>query len=389
MENIRDMTAFHRFCAVFPLLILVLTLAACGTGRSPWQKQTGADSGSSVYGGSSVSTFPAAPAGTPGAVGQVKVAILLPLSGNNAGVGQSMLQAAQLAIFDLGYDNFELMPRDTGGTPQGAAQAANSAMTDGAQLILGPLFAEEVRSVKSTTAGRGVNVIAFSTDWSLAGGNTYIMGFLPFEQVERIADYASTHGVKRAAVVSNADQYGSTVATKFETEAAERGIAITRGLSDPSAYDAVFIPAGGNDLNTMLMRVPNKSAQKLGTGLWDDARLAANPAMNGAWFAAPSPSARAGFESRYQSTFGGMPVRIATLAYDATALAAALAKSGFARNGKPAFDAGSLTSASGFAGVDGIIRFTKGNLAERGMAVLGIQNGRIVELEAAPRAFAQ
>lgn len=388
MESIRSMSLFHRFCTVFPLIILVLALAACGTGRTPWKpQQPGADSGTSVYGGSSVSTFPAAPAGTPAATGQVKVAILLPLTGQHAAVGQSMLQAAQLAVFDLGYDNFELMPRDTGGTPSGAAQAASSALTDGAQLILGPLFAEEVRAVK--TAARGVNVIAFSTDWTLAGGNTYIMGFLPFEQVERIADYAAAKGIKRAAVVSNADQYGTTVAKEFEENAAAKGISITRGLSDPSAYEAVFIPAGGQDLGNILKRVPPGTAQKLGTGLWDDARLAASPAMNGALFAAPAPSARAGFEQRYQSTYGAAPVRIATLAYDATALAVALAKSGYTKNGRPAFDAASLTSASGFAGVDGILRITKGNLAERGMAVLGFQGGRIVELDPAPKVFSK
>lgn len=378
------MTIFHRFCAVFPLFLILCALTACaGAGKSPWNaKNTGADQ--SVYGGTAPVISPLDAGATTS--GAVKVAILLPLSGPNANVGQSMLQAAQLAVFDMGYDNFELMPQDTQGTASGASTATSEAIRNGAQLILGPLFAEEVRAAKSASAGR-VNIIAFSTDWTLAGGNTYVMGFLPFGQVERIVDYAAAKNLKRAAVASGADEYGTTVSRNFESEAADRGITITRALSDPNGYDSVFIPAGGKDLATILPRVTNTSAQKLGTGLWDDARVASMPQMNGAWFAAPAPSARASFESRYQTTFGSKPIRIATMAYDATALAQALAKTGMASNGRPAYDAASLTSTNGFAGVDGIIRFNKQNLVERGMAVLAIQNGRIVEIDAAPSSF--
>ncbi len=384
-ESIRSMRIFHRFCRLFPLFLLTLALSACAAGnKSPWNAKQASDAG--TYGSTAVQPSMVAPAPY-GNVGTVKVAILLPLSGSNAAAGQSMLQAAQLAVFDMGYDNFELMPHDTQGTPAGATSAAQKALNDGAQLILGPLVAEEVRAVKSATAGRGVNVIAFSTDWTLAGGNTYIMGFLPFGQVERIVDYAASKGLKKTAVVSGADEYGTTVSSNFESEAQDRGITITRALSDPAAYDSVFIPAGGNALSTLLMRVTNKGAQKLGTGLWDDTRVAANAEMNGAWFAAPSPSARASFESRYQSTYGGKPIRIASLAYDATALAEALAKSGSASGRGPAYDAASLTNPNGFAGVDGIIRFNKSGLVERGMAVLAIQNGRIVEVDTAPASF--
>ncbi|PZQ47703.1 MAG: penicillin-binding protein activator [Micavibrio aeruginosavorus] len=381
-ESIRSMTIFHRFCTVFSLFLLLFALGGCAGGKSPWDRT--ADQ-SATYGSESAPVISALPQGAAQS-GTVKVAILLPLSGANANVGQSMLQAAQLAVFDMGYDNFELMPQDTQGTASGASAAAAAALQSGAQLILGPLFAEEVRAVKSVAGGR-VNVIAFSTDWTLAGGNTYVMGFLPFGQVERIVDYAAAKGIKRAAVVSGADEYGTTVSRNFESEAADAGITISRALSDPAAYDAVFIPAGGQALTAALARVPNKSAQKLGTGLWDDNRIAAMPDMNGALFAAPSPSARAGFEQRYQSTYGSKPIRIASMAYDATALAETLAQSGLNAGRGPAYDAGSLTSANGFAGVDGIIRFNRSGLVERGMAVLSIQNGRIVEVDPAPASF--
>ena len=369
------MTVFHRFCTVFPLFLLILALGACSSvsQRTPWGSSQTTPSQDQVtvgpYGTAPVAADPSAPS--------VKVAILLPLSGSNAGVGQSMLQAAQLAVFDLGYDNFELMPRDTA---TGAGQAATAALRDGAQLILGPLFADDVRAVKSATSGSGINVIAFSTDWTLAGGNTYMMGFLPFGQVERIAQYAVTKGLKRAAVAAPADTYGSTTSSLFESEAQKHGLVITRALSDPNGYDAVFIPAGGTALSGILQRVSNKSARKLGTGLWDDPRVAADPAMNGAWFAAPSPTARAGFESRYAATYGAKPQRIASLAYDATALAAALTKAG-------GFTAANLTNPNGFAGVDGIIRFNSSGLVQRGMAVLEIQNGRVIEIDPAPTSF--
>lgn len=369
------MTVFHRFCVLIPLFLIMAVLAGCAGGnKNAWNtKQPAADTG--VYG-----TTGAAPAVLPTTGGPaVKVAILLPLSGANAGVGQSMLQAAQLAVFDMGYDNFELMPQDTQGTAAGASAATSEAIRNGAQLILGPLFAEEVRAAKTASANR-VNIIAFSTDWTLAGGNTYVMGFLPFGQVERIADYAAAKGLKRVAVASGADEYGTTVSRNFESEASERGITITRALSDPNAYDSVFIPAGGKDLTTILPRVTNTSARKLGTGLWDDQRVASLPQMNGAWFAAPSPNARASFEQRYGSTYGAKPVRIATMAYDATALAMALSKAG-------GFTAANLKSPNGFAGVDGIIRFDSRNLVERGMAVLAIQNGRITEIDPAPASF--
>jgi ABC-type branched-subunit amino acid transport system substrate-binding protein len=370
------MAVFHRFCTVFPLFLLVLALASCsGAGRSPWDSRSAQQQQDNIAVGPYGTPAGALPADA--SAPSVKVAILLPLSGSNAAVGQSMLQAAQLAVFDLGYDNFELMPRDTS---TGAAQAAGAAIRDGAQLILGPLFADDVRAVKSATSGSGVNVIAFSTDWTLAGGNTYMMGFLPFGQVERIAQYAAAKGLKRAAVAAGADTYGSATSSLFESEARKNGMTITRALSDASGYDAVFIPAGGAALSGILQRVANKNAKKLGTGLWDDARVAADPAMNGAWFAAPSPRARASFESRYAQTYGARPQRLASMAYDATALAAALARAG-------GFSAANLTNPNGFAGVDGIIRFSRSGLAERGMAVLEIRGGQIVEIDPAPSSF--
>lgn len=378
------MSLFHRFCAVIPLFLLVFALSGCVNTQSTSGTWTPNSRSEAPQG--QASTYGNQPAGMP-PVGQVqqqpsiKVAILLPLSGQNAAVGQSMLQAAQLAVFDVGSENFELISKDTAGTPAGASAAATAAINEGAQVILGPLFAEEVKAVKSATAGRGINVLAFSTDWTLAGGNTYIMGFLPFGQVDRIAHYAAAHGMRKTAIASPADQYGNMVSQQFRAEASRRGLIIAPALSDAASYDSVFIPAAGQSLSGMIARVANKNAKKLGTGLWDDARIAADPAMNGAWFAAPSPRARMDFESSYRNTYGSNPVRIATLAYDATALAAALSKSG------GGFTAQALTNPNGFAGVDGILRFRNDNMIERGMAVLEIRAGQVIEIDPAPSTF--
>lgn len=354
---------FYRFCGVFPFfLLLAMALASCA---APPRMEA-----------ATTASAPAIP--PPRNDGAVKAAILLPLSGPNAALGQSMLQAAQLAVFDLGYEGLELVPQDTA---SGAGNAAGAAIADGADIILGPLFADDVRAAKSAATGRNIPVLAFSTDWSLAGGNTYIMGFVPFGQVERIAAFAATRGLKRAGIATPADAYGMATSTRFEEEAREREIKITRALSDAGGYDSVFIPAGAAALPSLLPRISNASARKLGTGLWDDARIAAMPAMNGAWFAAPAPSARAGFEKRFLETYGARPERLASLAYDATALAVTLAKNG------GGFDANAITNPNGFAGVDGILRFNAQGIAERGLAVLEIRDGGIVEIDPAPASF--
>lgn len=381
------MTVFHRFCRFIPLFLMLVLVAGCGGGMpDPWGgARTPADG--AIYGAPSADSPVMTGLPSPQGEQTVKVAILLPLTGQHAAIGQSMLQAAQLAVFDVGYDNFALLSKDTGGTPQGAAAAVTEALNEGAQLILGPLFAEEVRAAGPIARSRNVNILGFSTDWTLAGGNVYLTGFTPFNQVERIVRYAASNGLNRLAVASPADQYGLAVSRAFETEAGRQGLRISRALSDAASYDAVFIPAGGSDLPSLLPRVANTSARKLGTGLWEDPAVINNPAMNGAVFAAPSPAARRMFESRYQSTYGAVPPRIASIAYDATALAAALAKNGIAEQGRPSFDAASLHRPAGFSGIDGIMRFDEKNLMERGMAVLEIRNGRLVEIDPAPKTF--
>lgn len=343
----------------------------------------------------------------------VNVAILLPLSGQHEKLGQAMLNAAQMALFDIGYPNFKLIPRDTKGTPDGAREAVKSAINDRAELILGPVFSSSMRAVKPLAARAGINVIGFTTDWTMAGGNAYTMGFLPFDQLERVTAYAARKGVRRVGVLTPNNNYGQIVSSNFTKLAPQYGLNITRSMHFQShsgnlaptvrqfsqrtgqsiPYDAVLMPTGGEDARAIASllshnNLPPRRVIRIGTGLLDDPALATERNLEGAWFAAPAPNARSNFEERYYRTFSTQPPRLSTLAYDAAALAITLARQGFEQGGRsPAYNRAALTNPNGFAGIDGIFRFRSDGTSERGLAVLSFQNGRIVVLENAPQTF--
>lgn len=346
----------------------------------------------------------------------IKVALLVPLSGSHAEMGQALLNAAQLALFDMGSHSFELVPRDTGGTPASAEKALRGALSEGAQLVLGPLFAGQVKACAPIAAQANVNMIAFSTDWSLAGGNTYIMGFLPFGQVKRIVSYAASRGLRRIGVLAPSDEYGNAVMNAYNAAASQNGVTTVNVVRFPTGrvdlssvvsnfdhaadragnpaapppFDAVLIAVGGNQARTIANQMATdgldtQKVRRLGIGLWDDQGLSVEPGMQGAWFAAPSPDLRRTFEKRYLDTYGSAPPRLATLGYDATALAAVLARNG--DNGSGVFSRAALTNPNGFAGVDGVFRFLPNGLAERGLGVLTFHGGTIAVEDQAPRTF--
>ncbi len=340
----------------------------------------------------------------------VKVAILLPLSGSKADIGQSLLQAAQLALFDLGAETFELMPADTQGNPALAAQAAQQVIKDGAQLILGPLFLDSVRSVKPIAARANINVIAFSTDWSQAGGNVYLTGFMPFVQVDRITDYAARQGYIRTALISENNTYGNAVERTFISAAGKRGVQVPKIIHVGQArtitpfdlqslksanIDSVLIAVNGQDAANISKAMsdygmPSSMIKRLGTGLWDDEMLARNPYLDGAWFSAPAPSQRRRFEENYADLYGIAPPRLATLSYDATALAAVLAKMGTTTKSgayRPAYNATSLHNPNGFAGIDGVFRFNRNGLIERQLSVIEFRNKQMQEIDQAEKRF--
>src|SRR5262249_35448381 len=150
---------------------------------------------------------PAAPTMAPSG-GPIKVGLLIPQSGPNAELGKAMLEAAQLALFQSGGERLTLVPRDTAGTADGADAAARAAIGDGAKLIIGPLLAVEVEAVKAIAREANVNVIAFSTVTSLAGGNIFLMGFLPRQDVVREVAFAREGGMSRFAALAPNSAYG-------------------------------------------------------------------------------------------------------------------------------------------------------------------------------------
>jgi ABC-type branched-subunit amino acid transport system substrate-binding protein len=371
----------------------------------------------------------------------VRVALLLPLSGPSASIGNALLDAAQMAIFDVGDERLTLLPRDTGGTPEGAAKAAQAALSEGAELILGPLFATSVRTVAPLARERGVNVVAFSTDTSVAGGGTFLMGFTPDQQVDRVVEFALRQGLIRFATLAPDTAYGRAVAkalrrsldqrggglvqTVFYDPAAEDISPIVRGLAEYDqrrsalvsqkrslegrsdsisanalkrlqqrdtlgdlSFEAIMLPEGGARLKAIAPLLPfydidTTKIRLLGTGLWDEPNMGSEPALVGGWFAGPPPATADAFQDRFQTTYGKNPPRIASLAYDAVALAAVLARD----EGGARFSKDAIGADSGFAGFDGIFRFGPDGVAERGLAVIQVEAKGISVVDPAPESF--
>ena len=420
--------SFKNTFIIFALLASVLLLSACpaSTGRGYGDYQRAAKPSAPAQNAPKLLDAPATSAAPQPSIARsnlppVKVGLLLPLSGQHKQLGDAMLKAAQMALFDIGHSNMELIPRDTKGSANGAREAARSAIDSGAQLILGPVFASSVRAAKPITNSARVNMIAFSTDWTLAGGNTYMMGFLPFDQVERVTRYAAGRGIRNVGVLAPNSDYGQVVTSAFKTMAPRNGITISKstnfrtgttnlapvvrdftdfdvrkesGVLNQAPFDAVLVPVGGQDARAIVSllshyELPPRAVRRLGTGVFDDAALATETNLNGTWFAAPSPNSRRNFEQRFLATYGKKAPRLSTLAFDATALAAVLARRGLESTGRPAFDRNSIISPNGFAGLDGIFRFRPNNTSERGLAILEFRNGKITVIDEAPKTFQQ
>jgi ABC-type branched-subunit amino acid transport system substrate-binding protein len=349
---------------------------------------------------------PAGPQQQPLSVGngQVKVGLILPLSAaGNAGVAaQSMKNAAEMALAEFQNPNVQLLIKDDGGSPQGAQQGTQQALGEGAEIILGPLFAASVPATAQLTRTRGTSVIAFSTDSSVAGRGVYLLSFLPESDVNRIIDYAAGTGKRSFAALVPDNAYGNVVEAAFKQAVGRKGgrvIAFEKYTADRSAAvrtvaaalgsaDALMIADDGESVVATAdaltaAGVNLRNIQLLGTGLWDNPRVFASAALQGGLYAAPDPSGFRSFAGRYRSKYGAEPVRTATLTYDAVALVAALART----QGAQRFAAETLTNPSGFAGIDGLFRFRSDGTNERGLAVMKVATGGGVAVAGSPKSF--
>ena len=345
--------------------------------------------------------------GTAIGTGAVKVGLILPMSaGGNAGtVAQSMKNAAEMALAEFSSPDIQLLLKDDGGTAGGAQQAVQQALGEGAEIIIGPLFAHSVGVVGAAARQRGVPVIAFSTDASVATRGVYLLSFLPEADVDRIVDFAVASGKRSFAAMLSEGAYGTVVEAEFKQTVARKGariVALERYALTPGAMqgpasrvaqaasgaDAVFIPEGPEVVPAVAKALASagldlRRLQLLGTGLWDDPRITGEPVLQGGWYAAPDSSGFRNFSARYRSRYGQDPVRTATLAYDAVALVAALVKT----QGAQRFSEPVLTNASGFAGIDGLFRFRPDGTNQRGLAVLRVTQGGGQAISPPPRAF--
>jgi ABC-type branched-subunit amino acid transport system substrate-binding protein len=369
--------------------------------------------GACAGGGGQISSpfGPAPPEGPPGpqqqplavGTGNVKVGLILPLSAaGNAGVAaQSMKNAAEMALAEFQNPNIQLLIKDDGGNPQGAQQVTQEALGEGVEIILGPLFAGSVPATAQMARSRGIPVIAFSTDSSVAGRGVYLLSFLPESDVYRIVDYSASIGKRSFAALLPDNAYGNVVEAAFKQAAGRKGriVAFEKYAADRAgaartvaqslgSADALFIADDGESVvaaaDALTAAGANlRNIQMLGTGLWDNPRVYASSVLQGGLYAAPDPSGFHAFSARYRAKFGADPVRTATLAYDAVALVAALSK----QQGSHRFAPETLTNASGFAGTDGLFRFRSDGTNERGLAVMRVAGAGPTPVAGSPKSF--
>jgi len=329
-----------------------------------------------------------------------RVAVLVPLTGPNARLGQSILNAANLALLDTGGQRIRITAYDTA---RGAAAAANEAITDGNGLFLGPLLAADVRAVAPIARREDVPVIAFSNDVSVAGDGVFVMGVNPGQSIDRVVTFARGRGAQRFGALVPTGIYGQR-SSEALTRAVEGAGASMSGLQSydgtpgnmraaasrlvaQGRHDAVLVADGSQVALQVIpiVRQPSPQPRILGTELWaTEANLSARVPLRGAWFAAPTDANFGAFRNRYRARYNANPFRLATLGYDAVLLTVRVAANWpIGRR----FPARALVDSSGFAGVDGAFRFGRDGLAERALEVREVGASGTSVVSPAPRGF--
>ncbi len=330
-----------------------------------------------------------------------RVALLLPVTGPDGDVGQSIANATTLALADTKVTNVRLITYDTA---QGVAAATRRAVADGNKLILGPLRGDNVIEAAAIARPAGVPIISFSNDIGVAGQNVFLLGHLPNQSIDRVVRYAKAQGLNRfGAVVSN-NVYGQRAQSSLTSAVRSAGgvlvgvqesdgsvasaDAATRRLAQMGQIDAVLIADSGR---AAVVAVPSlrrnglRNAKILGTDLWNiDGTLAKSSPMYGAWFASVSDTLYNQYATKYRARFGRAPLRLSSLGYDSVLLVARVA-----RDWRPGtrFPVSQLTDPQGFIGVDGAFRFMANGQTERMLEVQEIQSGKFVTVSAAPTQF--
>lgn len=331
------------------------------------------------------------------------IALLLPMSGQQKELGKMLQQAAEMAVFEKSDADLNLRVYDTQGTVAGAEQAARKALQDQAQIILGPVFADEVRAAAQVARSGHIQVLSFSNNKSVTGSGVFVLGFTPEEQIHAMALYLSRQDPKRVAALSPHNEYGQLFDRELKRISQQQSIPLVEIVHyNPNgsnlnrdlealrtlSYDILFIPEGGATLTQIITHLHNKglltpNIQLVGTGQWDDVQTLQNPLLNKALLSGPDPQKRRLFEEKYQTNYGVAPNRLASLAYDAMCLLAALQKH-FQDN---PYALSSLTQPRGFDGVNGTFRLLQSGASQRKLAILEVVNGTIRVREPANQVF--
>ncbi|WP_076364883.1 penicillin-binding protein activator [Phaeovulum vinaykumarii] len=341
----------------------------------------------------------------------VPVALLVPGGSGESGdetLGRALRQAAELAVTDLGGVKIDLRVYNTAGSPATAAAMASKAVDEGAKIILGPLHGASANAAAVAVAPRNVNVLAFTNNTDLAGGNLFVLGPSYQNTAKRLVSYARARGLSRFAVARERNVAGDLAARAVQTAVARTGGGTVSDTSyelsqqgivsaaptiaaQSHTADALFLSADTAGalpiLSQMLIEqgMSTDATRLIGLTRWDVPAGATNlPGLQGGWFALPDTALTSRFEQRYTEAYGTAPHWIAGLAYDGIAAVGALVKSGRA----DALTRAALTRPEGFVGVAGIFRLRPDGTNERGLAVAEIREGRPVVIDPAPRSFA-
>lgn len=406
------------------LIAVSLLVSACGVGTSPKHSKIEIEAQKNpLLNGAETMVQPQSTVQSRGVIKPgttpVKVALLVPLSGEAAPVGKAMMDAANMALYDsyLSVPSDEirsqvvLLPKDTGSTPASAARASQQAVDQGAKFIIGPLFSQSVARVRPIAASRGVNMLAFSNTREIAKPGTFIFGFLPEQQVQRIADYAFLKGYSRVALLAPNDAYGQRIQevllatygrkgglvkpveqyapSPTNIEAAVGRLAAYNDSNKDQAFQAIFIADGGFQLRNIVSALKKtnidlNTVKLIGTGLWDDKEITKIPEMRGAWFSSSPPHTARAFERRFNVLYGYRPVRLASLAYDAVNLTAQLTM----HDPSGTLDVKRLTNPEGYhTPANGLVRIRPAGTNERKLAIMEVTPTGFRVIDRAPDSF--
>ncbi|MEP1443410.1 MAG: penicillin-binding protein activator [Hyphomicrobiales bacterium] len=403
-----------RYCLPLFMLVIAAILSGCiATGPQ-------SSGGLGVLQPAIPNTQPTAPviASLPAAKGRVlgtgpvRVAMLVPISASGFGAlaAQNFTNAADLALREFDSTTVQIVIKDTSGTAAGAANAAREAISEGAEVILGPMFSRAVPAVAGVARPAGVPVITFSSSTAVASSGVYVFGFAPEPGISRAIRYAGSIGSRSFAALLPNNALGTLAEGAFKQAVASTGgriVSITRynygnnepnlkaqeigALAQSGQVDAVFIPDAGDVAPQLVASVKQAAptAQNLkfiGSGQWDDPRIFRNSALSGADYPAPDRDGFNKFAQRYNGAFGKPPIRLASLGYDITSLVVVLTK----RFSQDRFSTAKLTDPNGFNGlVDGTFRLTPSGQVQRSLAVYEVTPSGPKVVSPAPRAFSQ